>query len=289
MRKCHLPEQRKQLTSSPKTPSHPPSEATFSHSSGLARTLPSNSGFGSIKMSCVWSLVEADSAVPPRCDRGKPCQSSHENNVPMASPPPSSTKRITPMEISTSSSKTSKSTDWQQSLSSDDQCLQLLNQSVNPTGTFEIYLGRAKRKERERSKKCLCKVKKWWLTGKKVAKKKLTCSKCNRGFHKAFGLQVHSRRCQVSSAHQRKFQCKICNAKLWMANVKGHMKGKHQIEVKDYGALYQRRLFNCKICDADLDMNKASVVGHLEELHFLSLNEYYAHYGALYTRRSPGD
>ena len=208
--------------------------------------LPPNSVniFDSVKITRVWSSAD-------QCDSGgPPCQSSHENNV-----------------SSTSSGETSFLTGCQQSLSSeklpfpplsDDKCLQLLNQSVIPTKMFENYLGRAKRKERERLKRC--EVKKWWLTGKKFSNKKLTCSKCNRGFHKAFGLEVHSRRCRVSSAPQRKFHCEICQRKLRMANVKGHMKGKHQLELKEYGAFYQRRLFNCKICDADIETKKASVV-----------------------------
>ena len=279
MRTWHLAEQRQLLKSPSKTPLHPLSEATFSSSSELA-----GPGFSNIKISCVWSLAEP---VLPQCGHGKPYQSSFEKNVQLAPPPPISPQNITLPDISTSHSETSNSTDRRQSLSSevpsDDKCLQLLNQSVNPNRVFENYLARAKRKERERSKKSQCKVKKWWVTEKKVAKKKLMCSKCNRGFHKAFGLQVHSRRCQVSSAPQRKFQCKICNAELKMANVKGHMKGKHQLKMKEYGALYQRRLFNCKICDADLSMNKASVIEHLEGLHFLSLNKYCAYYGALYT------
>jgi len=270
-------------------------------------TLPSNgvnnNCFGSVKMSCVWSLAEQGGrggqlqAIPP-------CQSSRENNV--------GTRHVTLLEISTSSSeistsgcetstscsKTSDSTHCQQSLSSevlpiplldDQQCLELLNQSVNPTGMFENYLVRVKRKERERSKRSRCKVKKWWMPGKKVAKKKLMCSKCNRVFHKAFGLQVHSRRCQVSSAPQSKFHCEICQAKLRMASVKGHMKGKHQLGLKHYGALYQRRLFNCKICDANIDMKKTNVVGHLEKLHFLNLKQYCACYGELYTKMSPGN
>ena len=74
-----------------------------------------------------------------------------------------------------------------------------------------------------------------------------------------------------------------------MANVKGHMKGKHQLEMKEYGAFYQRRLFNCKICGADVDMKKASVVGHLEEQHYLSLSRYCKYYGALHAKRTPGD
>jgi len=256
-------------------------------------------------MSCVWSLAEEHNrdgklkTLPSR-------NSSHKNNVSLASPTPTSYQHITLLEISTSStsgcdtsisnSETSKVTDPQQFPSSevlpiplsDGQCLQLLNQSVNPTHVFENYMGKVKRKERERLKRSQCEVKKWWLPGKKVVKKKLMCPMCNRGFHKAFGLQVHSRRCIVSSVPQRKFHCKICDAKLRMASVKGHMNGKHQLGVKDYGALYQRRLFNCKICEGVIDMKKASVVGHLKEVHFLSLNKYCAYYGALYTKRSPG-
>ena len=278
-------------------------------------TLPSNSVnncFSSIKMSCVWSLAEQCSDSGGKLEALPPRQSSRANNAALAFPPRTSTHHATLLEISTSGSETStsgcvtsstsgsetsNSTHRQQSLSSevlpnplsDDQCLELLNQSVIPTSMFENYLARVKRKERERSKRSQCEVKKWWLPGKKVVKEKLTCSKCNRVFHKAFGLQVHSRMCQVSSALGRKFHCEICQAKLRMASVKGHMKGKHQLDVKDYGALYQRRLFNCKICDANIDMNRTNVVGHLEKLHFLSLNEYCSCYGPLYTKMSPGN
>ena len=227
-------------------------------------TLPPNSVnncFSSIKMSCVWSLAEQCSDSGGKLEALPPRQSSRANNAALAFPPRTSTHHATLLEISTSGSETSNSTHRQQSLSSevlpnplsDDQCLELLNQSVIPTSMFENYLARVKRKERERSKRSQCEVKKWWLPGKKVVKEKLTCSKCNRVFHKAFGLQVHSRMCQVSSALQRKFHCEICQAKLRMASVKGHMKGKHQLDVKDYGALYQRRLFNCKICDANIE------------------------------------
>ena len=119
--------------------------------------------FDSVKITRVWSLAD-------QCDsKGPPCQSSHENNVSCQQSLSSEKLPFPPL--------------------SDDKCLQLLNQSVITTKMFENYLGRAKRKERERSKRC--EVKKWWLTGKKFSNKKLTCSKCNRGFHKAFGLEVH--------------------------------------------------------------------------------------------------
>ena len=126
-------------------------------------------------------------------------------------------------------------------------------------------------------------------SGGNSASKKLTCAKCNRQFHKAYGLQAHSLRCQVSCAPKRKFQCEICQSKLRMVGVKRHMVNKHQLKIEEYGALYFRRLFNCKICEVDIDMNKASVVGHMEKVHFLSLDKYCEHYGALHSHRSPGD
>ena len=147
-------------------------------------TLPPNSVnncFSSIKMSCVWSLAEQCSDSGGKLEALPPRQSSRANNAALAFPPRTSTHHATLLEISTSGSETSNSTHRQQSLSSevlpnplsDDQCLELLNQSVIPTSMFENYLARVKRKERERSKRSQCEVKKWWLPGKKVVKREV--------------------------------------------------------------------------------------------------------------------
>ena len=56
--------------------------------------------------------------------------------------------------------------------------------------------------------------------------------------------------------------------------------------MKEYSALYHRKLFNCEICDDAVDMNRASIVGHLKKIHFLSLKDYCAFYGKLHDRKS---
>jgi len=308
------------MKSSSKTLPLPPTRATLSPFSRMAATLPilpsdneNNNDFDSIKMSSAWSLAEQ---IPPQvnsvqCDCGKlptstprpPCQSNHKSDMSLASSSPTSpqTEYIDLSEISTSDSKMSHRTDEESDCQralfsevfpaplSDDQCLQVLSQSMKPTNSFEKYLRRLNQKDRERLKKSQVKVKRWWLSGGNSASKKLTCAKCNRQFHKAYGLQAHSLRCQVSCAPKRKFQCEICQSKLRMVGVKRHMVNKHQLKIEEYGALYFRRLFNCKICEVDIDMNKASVVGHMEKVHFLSLDKYCEHYGALHSHRSPGD
>ena len=141
-------------------------------------------------------------------------------------------------------------------------------------------------KERMTTKLSRCHAKKWWQTGSKCVKRSLICSQCKRMFHKDFGLRTH--RCHGSSigAPNKRFQCEICQARLKMQSVKGHIENKHQLEMKEYSALYHRKLFNCEICDDAVDMNRASIVGHLKKIHFLSLKDYCAFYGKLHDRKS---
>ena len=175
---------------------------------------------------------------------------------------------------------------------SDDQhCLRLLSKSgnssrISTSSPFEKFSRRCMEKERMTTKLSRCHAKKWWQTGSKCVKRSLICSQCKRMFHKDFGLRTH--RCHGSSigAPNKRFQCEICQARLKMQSVKGHIKNKHQLEMKEYSALYHRKLFNCEICDDAVDMNRASIVGHLKKIHFLSLKDYCAFYGKLHDRKS---